>query len=414
MKKSVVGLGTLAAAALVLSGCGGGGFDDNAETPDNAEATDASIEVLIGSSGEAETAAVESAVAAWSEESGIPAEVIVASDLSQQLSQGFAGGSPADLFYMSADQMHSYAANGSLLPYASNLSNKDDFYPALVEAFSIDGEFYCAPKDFSTLALVINTDMWEEAGLTDADYPTNWDELATVAKKLSKDGVAGLGFGPEIERIGVFMAQAGGGFISEDGTEAIINSEENAEAFNYVKQHLEDGSFAYSSDLGAGWGGEAFGKGLAAMVIEGNWITGALSADFPDVKYEVVELPAGPAGKGTIQYTNCWGIATDADNTGGAQELVEYLTSTDQQLKFAEAFGVMPSVESASENWKELYPTMSAFIDGADYAINLPSLAGSADVIADMNAQITSLKTADVAAILESSNTTMQSVLDAQ
>ena len=33
MKKSVVGLGTLAAAALVLSGCGGGGFDDNAETP---------------------------------------------------------------------------------------------------------------------------------------------------------------------------------------------------------------------------------------------------------------------------------------------------------------------------------------------------------------------------------------------
>lgn len=103
MKKSVVGLGTLAAAALVLSGCGGGGFDDNAETPDNAEATDASIEVLIGSSGEAETAAVESAVAAWSEESGIPAEVIVASDLSQQLSQGFAGGSPADLFYMSAD-----------------------------------------------------------------------------------------------------------------------------------------------------------------------------------------------------------------------------------------------------------------------------------------------------------------------
>ena len=57
---------------------------------------------------------------------------------------------------------------------------------------------------------------------------------------------------------------------------------------------------------------------------------------------------------------------------------------------------------------------MSAFIDGASYAINLPSLAGSADVIADMNAQITSLKTADVAAILESSNTTMQSVLDAQ
>ena len=29
-----------------------------------------------------------------------------------------------------------------------------------------------------------------------------------------------------------------------------------------------------SSDLDAGWGGEAFGTGKAAMTIEGNWING--------------------------------------------------------------------------------------------------------------------------------------------
>ena len=413
MKKSVVRLSGLAAAALVLTGCGGGGFDETPDNSQNSGASDASIEVLIGSSGEAETAAVEEAVAAWSKESGIPASVVVASDLPQQLSQGFAGGNPADLFYLSTDQLHSYASNGSLKPYASNLSNAKDFYPALVDAFSIDDEFYCAPKDFSTLALVINTRLWEEAGLTDADYPTTWDELADVAKKLTKDGVVGLGFGPEIQRIGVFMAEAGGSFISEDGTKATIDSPENAEALNYVKSHLEDGTFAYSSDLGAGWGGEAFGKELSAMVIEGNWITGALTNDFPNVEYKVVELPAGPAGKGTIQYTNCWGIAADADNTEGAQDLVEYLTSTDQQLKFAKAFGVMPSVESAADGWTEMYPEMGAFISGADYAINLPANAGSADVISDMNSQIATLKTGDVASILKASNTTMQSVLDA-
>ena len=69
------------------------------------------------------------------------------------------------------------------------------------------------------------------------------------------------------------------------------------------------GSFAFSSDIGAGWAGEAFGKQMAAMVIEGNWITGAMTNDFPDVAYTVAELPAGPAGKGTLQFTNCWGIA---------------------------------------------------------------------------------------------------------
>lgn len=215
-----------------------------------------------------------------------------------------------------------------------------------------------------------------------------------------------------MQRIGVFMAQAGGAFV--DGGTAVVNSAENVEALTYVKDNLNAGTFAYSSDLGAGWGGEAFGKELAAMVIEGNWITGAMQNDFPDVEYIVAELPAGPAGKGTIQYTNCWGIATDADNTEGAKSLVEYLTTTEQQMEFANAFGVMPSVSSAADQWKEAYPEMAAFINGAEYAINLPSQQGAGDVIADLNAQIETLKSGDPQSILDSVQTSMQTVLDSQ
>ena len=338
----------------------------------------------------------------------------MASDLAQQLSQGFAGGSPADLFYMSTDQLHTFAANDSVMAYAADLPNADEFYPNLVDAFSIDGEFYCAPKDFSTLALVINDRLWSEAGLTEADYPTTWEELATVSQTLTKDGVVGLSFGAELQRVGVFLAQAGGNLVSEDGTQAVVNSPENVEGMTYLKDNLAAGNFAFAADLGAGWGGEAFGKELSAMVIEGNWITGGLSADFPDVEYTVVELPEGPGGKGTIQYTNCWGIATDADNTEGAQQLVEYLTSAEQQAAFAEAFGVMPSVSAAAEDWKAAYPEMEAFINGADYAINLPAAVGSADVIADFNAQLATIASTDVSTMLESINTSMQSVLDNQ
>src|SRR5690606_40176759 len=68
---------------------------------------------------------------------------------------------------------------------------------------------------------------------------------------------------------------------------------------------LHDALPIYPADVGAGWGGEAFGTGAAAMTIEGNWIVGALRNDFPDTPYRVVELPAGPAGKGTLQFTNC-------------------------------------------------------------------------------------------------------------
>ena len=51
------------------------------------------------------------------------------------------------------------------------LKNKSDFYPALVKSFTYNDKFYCAPKDFSTLQLVINTDLWKAAGLTDSDIP---------------------------------------------------------------------------------------------------------------------------------------------------------------------------------------------------------------------------------------------------
>ena len=416
-------------AALLLTACGSGFESDpvaSASAAPRSAAADASTDasaqaapgadltILIGSSGDAETNAVNDLVAEWSAESGVEAEVVVASDLNQQLSQGFSSNEPPDLFYLSTDQMAAYAATDSLEPYAESLSNADDFYPILREAFTYDGQFMCAPKDFSTLALVINSDMWADAGLTDDDIPTTWEELTAVAEQLTTDEHVGLAYGPEVQRIGVFMAEAGGAFIDDDGTTAVVDSPENAEALQYVKDQMAAGTFSYSSDLGAGWGGEAFGNGLAAMVIEGNWITGAMTNDFPDVNYIVAELPAGPAGEGTIQYTNCWGMAALSDNIPGATSLVEHLTSAESQLAAAEAFGVMPSVVVAAEDWKAAFPDLAAFIDGAEYAINLPSQPGTGDVIGDFNAQLETLPATEPATILASVQQSLQAALDSQ
>jgi len=417
----------MAGAALLLAACGSG-FESEApaSAAPGSAAADAStgasapaepgadLTILIGSSGDAETNAVNDLVAEWSAESGVDAEVVVASDLNQQLSQGFSSNEPPDLFYLSTDQMAAYAATDSLEPYAESLSNADDFYPNLREAFTYDGQFMCAPKDFSTLALIINSDMWADAGLTDDDIPTTWEELTAVAEQLTTDEHVGLAYGPEVQRIGVFMAEAGGAFIDDDGTTAVVDSPENAEALQYVKDQMAAGTFSYSSDLGAGWGGEAFGNGLAAMVIEGNWITGAMTNDFPDVNYVVAELPAGPAGEGTIQYTNCWGMAALSDNIPGATSLVEHLTSAESQLAAAEAFGVMPSVVVAAEDWKAAFPDLAAFIDGAEYAINLPSQPGTGDVIGDFNAQLETLPATEPATILASVQQSLQAALDSQ
>ena len=397
-------------AALALSACGGGsGFDDEGGDSSGGGG-DGPITVLIGSSGDAETKAVEKAVAAWADEEGVKAEVQVASDLNQQLAQGFSGGEPPDVFYLSTDNFASYAANGSLEPYAEDLPNADAFFPTLRDAFTFEDKFWCAPKDFSTLALVINKRLWKEAGLTDADVPTTWDELRTVAEKLTKGDTVGLVYGPEIQRLGVFLEQNGGGLTNDEGTEATVDSPENVEALTFVQEMMKDGIAAYSSDVGAGWGGEAFGKELGAMTIEGNWITGAMTNDFPDVDYQVVSLPAGTE-QGTIQYTNCWGVAADSDNVKGAVSLVESLTTPEQQMAFADAFGVMPSVEEVAGQWKEKYPELAPFIDSADFAANLPAAEGSADVLSELNAQLATLKDGDPQQILEDVQPNMEAVL---
>jgi multiple sugar transport system substrate-binding protein len=405
--------GLAVATALVLTGCGQG-FTETTPTESGSAgeltSSDDGLSILIGSSGDAETNAVKDAVAAWSADSGVSAEVVAATDLAQQLSQGFAAGSPPDLFYLGTDQLAGYADNGSLQAYGDLLSNKDDFYDSLVTNFTVDGTFYCAPKDFSTLQLIINEGLWEDAGLTDADIPTTWDELAAVAEKLTTGDTTGLVFGGEYARLGAFMAQAGGRLVSEDGMTAEADSDANVEALTYVQEHLKDGTFAYAADVGAGWGGEAFGKELGAMTIEGNWITGALG-DFPDVKAKVVELPAGPSGQGTLQFTNCWGMAADSPNQQAALELVEYLTSADQQLAFSDAFGPMPSVESAAGQWTSDNPELAAFLDGSQYAQGVPTNKGAAEVITDFNAQLQSLETGDPKAILDSVQSNLEAVV---
>ena len=162
-----VGVCALAGAAATANG-----------SPTKTQATE--LTALIGSSGPAETNAVNVATSAWTKRTRIKVHVIVASDLGQQLAQGFASGNPPDIFYLGNDQVATYAKANDLAPL-DNLKNVKSFYPSLRAAYTYKGHLYAAPKDFSTLALVVNTASWKGAGLTAKNYPKTWAQLASVA-----------------------------------------------------------------------------------------------------------------------------------------------------------------------------------------------------------------------------------------
>lgn len=407
-----------AIGSLALSACGGSGFEDTgsggddasneSQAPASAEGP-ASLSMLIASSGDAETQAVEEAAAAWAEETGNSVEVTVASDMNQELAQGFAGGSPADVFYLDAGAFATNAEAGNL--YAYEAEDNEDFYEPLRDAFTYEDEQYCAPKDFSTLGLIINQAMWEEAGLTEDDIPTTYEELAQVAETLTTDDVTGLVLSPGIDRAGAFVVGSGGWWMNEDNTAPAANTPEVIEGLQVVQDMVSSGSAALSSQVDTGWGGEALGTGKAAMTVEGNWIKGAMENDYPDVDYTVAELPEGSAGPGTLLFTQCWGVAAQSEAQAQAVELVNHLTSAEQQLAFADAFGVMPSRESASADYTEAYPEDAAFIAGGDYGHGPINVPGIADVVADLNSQLESIGDADLQAVVESFDTNAEAVL---
>ena len=401
-RNPTLGLVLLATTSLGLAACGGGGggFTQGGSTAQQSSGH-AALTVLIGTSGDAETAAVKAAAAAWSTTTGNTAQGVVASDLNQQLGQGFAGGTPPDVFYADAARIGDFAKAGNLYAYGEQLKSAG-FLDSLVKTYTYDGVLQCAPKDFSTLALVINTDLWAKAGLTDADIPKDWAGLERVATKLTSGGVTGLVVNGEWARLGVFLRQAGGWVVNEDGTAVTADTAQNVAGLAEAQKMLKSGSMKYSKQVDAGWGGEALGKGKAAMTIEGNWIRGALTKDYPSIKAKAVELAAGPAGKGTLLFSNCWGIAAKSSHQAAAVDLVKSLTSVQQQLAFAKAFGVMPSTTEGVSQYAAAFPDDAAFAAGGAYGTGPVNLPGFDPVMSAFNTDLEQLATKDPRTILSS------------
>jgi multiple sugar transport system substrate-binding protein len=311
---------------------------------------------------------------------------------------------------MSNSDVATYVKSQELAPL-DKLSNFKSFYSSLRKAYTINKHLYAAPKDFSTLALIINTADWSAAGLTSKDYPKTWAQLQSDAKKLTKNGVVGLESGPQFERLGVFMAEAGGWLTSSNLKKATVNSAANIKALNFVKTMLSGGYFKFSSDLGAGWGGEAFGKAEGAMTIEGNWIVGAMTNDYPSVKYKAVELPAGPKGKGTMQYDGGWSMAAASPNKAATMKLIAYLTSPAVEMKNAKAFGVMPSVSSVAKQWQKQFASQAAFLASAKFSKGIPPIADINTVITDFDSQLQTLSSTDPKTILDRVQQDLQGII---
>jgi multiple sugar transport system substrate-binding protein len=147
------------------------------------------------------------------------------------------------------------------------------------------------------------------------------------------------------------------------------------------------------------------------MTIEGNWIEGAMKSDYPTVKYVVAPLPSGPAGAGTLEFTQCWGISAKSQHHQQDLAFVNAMTAPQQQLSFAKAFGVIPSRKSVESTYVAQFPADKAFLDGAAHGVGPVNAAKVTTVLSDYDTQLTQLATGSPATILQRLQTNLASAM---
>lgn len=334
------------------------------------------------SSNPAEDAALRAALDLFEEQNpGVTVEFIPSPDHTLTMQTAFASGDYAEVFYIDSSRLPDWAAADVVASGEGNITDVEGYYASLIDVFTVNGTLYCPPKDFSTMALQYNRDLFDAAGV---EYPTadwTWDDMRAAAATISEANpeVVGLVTPPNLERWLPFLYQAGGALFDEEGN-FTFDSDATREALELYVGMVNEGIAGPPSEVDAGWGGEAFGEGRAAMAMEGNWVIQFLLENYPELNWGVTELPAGPAGKATMAFTVCYGVGADNDHPEESWALVNFLTGTEGAQFVAESsFGPMPARPEVADAYLETWVSraegtlfnpedVQAFVAGADYA----------------------------------------------
>lgn len=205
----------------------------------------------------------------------------------------------------------------------------DVINPSIKELLSDDnGRIYGIPRDGYALGLMLNVELFEAAGLVDADgypiYPTTWDELAETAKTIKEEtGAAGLCLLAKDNAGGWHFSNIAWAFgatlcrDNEDGTyTSHLDSPETIAAMEYVKSLKWDYDVLTADPTNEDWGTgfTQLGTGGAAMYIGANDAVNMPTQvnGLPADKLAMCAIPAGPGGQFSLSGGTPYMFSKDA------------------------------------------------------------------------------------------------------
>ena len=220
-----------------------------------------------------------------------------------------------------------YRGHGAQIPNLENYSYElpEDIFPRdqvaedfpQYESAMYNGKLYSIPLGMTTGAgIYYNKTMWAEAGLTEADIPTTWEEFEEVANKLVKKDANG-----NITQYGFSVDHAFEGFIDtlnytsgmrvfkEDGFTWNLDNDVTYENIEMMKRWKDE--FMMYSD---GDAEDEFGHGQVAMIGHWNWVAGYFNATYPELDWGFFLMPTkdGSQPAAYDRYEMEWTLAVSA------------------------------------------------------------------------------------------------------
>lgn len=279
---------------------------------------------------------------------------VIGQDYSTAILTRIAGGNAPDVFWISNESIISYAGRDALLdltPYDGKYFNKEDFMENALDAYTYNDKIYGLPGDSAGNALFYNKDLFDKANVPYPKEDISWTELQELAKTMTiKDGsnVSQYGFAIDIDWFywQPFLSMAGGSILDETATKSVINSPENAEAFEFLRNLMVKDKVAPTmSDLKTTAGSQLFTNGKAAMYFGGSW---NVSSTFrvEGLKWDVVRPPM-QKNKGNVLGLGGFAVAGNTEHPEEASEFLSWFSGEEaQQMKFKGGFAGSPTVKS--------------------------------------------------------------------
>lgn len=328
------------------------------------------------------------------------------------------------------------------------------------ELLSKDGKIYGVPRDAYALGLMLNVELFEEAGLVDSDgvplYPKTWTELAETAKiikdktgsaglcLLAKDNAGGWHFSNIAWDFGAtFVEQKNGRWVGN------INSAEAIAAMQYIKDLKWKYDVLTADPTNEDWGTgfRAIGTGTAAMYIAAQDAVNQPTQvnGLPVTSLSLVPLPAGPKGQYSLMGGTPYMFSPDATSEqvtaclkyieimGKSPEITEEAIaglSADAQNRKNQGIPVIPvfpawsdeSLEAAREKAEAPYRNVDMKLYNDYYeAVQKPGNVRSEEPMCaqDLYAELTKVmqavltdKNADIPQLMNQAQTNFQNILD--